>query len=207
MADADVQITAGSGTKIDTRTVGAGADEHRQVVVIGDPTTAANVAVVDATYGLQIMATRDQQFLSASSSGLTNTTYTSGDQLGTAITISNAARASGRGGVITSVVVLDVLGLIGPLDVFFFDQSITPTSADNAAVSITDADMANCIGVVQCVSTFSTAQNKLAQASNIALPYVCVGSTNLYALMVTRIANTGFSSATALTLSIVVERY
>jgi len=46
MADADVAITAGAGTKIDTRTVGAGTDEHRQVVVIGDPTTAASVANV-----------------------------------------------------------------------------------------------------------------------------------------------------------------
>jgi hypothetical protein len=49
MADADVQITAGSGTKVDTRTVGAGSDEHRQVVVVGDPTTAADVAYVDST--------------------------------------------------------------------------------------------------------------------------------------------------------------
>jgi hypothetical protein len=48
MADADVQITAGSGTKVDTRTVGAGTDEHRQVVVIGDPTTAANVQAITA---------------------------------------------------------------------------------------------------------------------------------------------------------------
>lgn len=46
MADADVLITAGSGTKVDTRTVGAGVDEHRQVVVIGDPATAANVQSV-----------------------------------------------------------------------------------------------------------------------------------------------------------------
>lgn len=48
MADADVQITAGTGTKIDTRTVGAGTDEHRQVVVLGDPATAAGVAEVTA---------------------------------------------------------------------------------------------------------------------------------------------------------------
>jgi len=48
MPDADVAITAGAGTKIDTRTVGAGTDEHRQVMVIGDPTTAANVAKVTA---------------------------------------------------------------------------------------------------------------------------------------------------------------
>lgn len=48
MPDSDVQITAGTGTKIDTRTVGSGSDEHRQVVVIGDPTTAGNVVGVDA---------------------------------------------------------------------------------------------------------------------------------------------------------------
>jgi len=48
MPDSDVSITAGTGTKIDTRTVGAGVDEHRQVVVIGDPTTAANVGKVSS---------------------------------------------------------------------------------------------------------------------------------------------------------------
>lgn len=52
MADSDIQITAGSGTKVDTRTVGAGADEHRQVVCIGDPTTAGQVAGVTATNAL-----------------------------------------------------------------------------------------------------------------------------------------------------------
>ena len=54
MADADVQITAGSGTKIDTRTVGAGSDEHRQVMVVGDPTTAANVATVSSAGALSV---------------------------------------------------------------------------------------------------------------------------------------------------------
>lgn len=41
MADADVAITAGTGTKIDTRTVGAGTDEHRQVVILGDDGSTA----------------------------------------------------------------------------------------------------------------------------------------------------------------------
>ena len=54
MADADVLISQGSGTKIDTRTVGAGTDEHRQVVVLGDPTTAANVAGVSAQGALLV---------------------------------------------------------------------------------------------------------------------------------------------------------
>lgn len=54
MADTDVAITAGTGTKIDTRTVGAGTDEHRQVIVVGDPTTAANVAAVSAAGAVSV---------------------------------------------------------------------------------------------------------------------------------------------------------
>lgn len=55
MADSDVPITAGSGTKIDTRTVGPSTDEHRQVMCIGDPSTAAQVASVSATNGVYIV--------------------------------------------------------------------------------------------------------------------------------------------------------
>jgi hypothetical protein len=47
MADTAVAITAGSGTNIDTRTEGTNGN-HRQVVVIGDPATNANVAAVTA---------------------------------------------------------------------------------------------------------------------------------------------------------------
>ena len=54
MADSDIQITAGTGTKVDTRTVGAGSDEHRQVMCIGDPSTAAQVAAVSAQNAIQI---------------------------------------------------------------------------------------------------------------------------------------------------------
>ncbi len=53
MADSNVDITAGSGTSIDTRTEGTNGN-HRQVVVIGDPATNAGVAPVDATNGLAV---------------------------------------------------------------------------------------------------------------------------------------------------------
>lgn len=56
MADSSVQITAGSGTNIDTH-VPTGGD-HRQVVVIGDPNTVGGVAPVDATYGLDVDVSR-----------------------------------------------------------------------------------------------------------------------------------------------------
>ena len=53
MADTSIAITAGSGTSIDTRTEATNGN-HRQVVVIGDPTTNAGVALVDATAGLKV---------------------------------------------------------------------------------------------------------------------------------------------------------
>lgn len=48
MADSSVPITAGSGTNIDTRTESVNGD-HRQVVVLGDPSTGANVVTVLAS--------------------------------------------------------------------------------------------------------------------------------------------------------------
>lgn len=53
MADTAVAITAGSGTNIDTRTEATNGN-HRQVIVIGDPSTNAGVAPVDATGGLTV---------------------------------------------------------------------------------------------------------------------------------------------------------
>jgi hypothetical protein len=63
MADSDIQIpVTGTGDagpkKVDTRTVGAGSDEHRQVIVIGSPTTAADVASTTAANGLAVDVTR-----------------------------------------------------------------------------------------------------------------------------------------------------
>ena len=56
MADSSVAVTAGSGTSIDTRTEGTNGN-HRQVVVVGDPSTNAGVAPVDATNGLSVTLT------------------------------------------------------------------------------------------------------------------------------------------------------
>lgn len=53
MADSAVAITVGTGTNIDTRTEATNGN-HRQVVVLGDPSTNAGVAPVDATNGLTV---------------------------------------------------------------------------------------------------------------------------------------------------------
>lgn len=53
MADTQVVITEGSGTNIDTRTETTNGN-HRQVVVLGDPSSNTGVAPVDVTYGLGV---------------------------------------------------------------------------------------------------------------------------------------------------------
>lgn len=53
MADTAVAITAGAGTLIDTRTESTNSN-HRQVVVLGDPSVNAGVAPVDVTTGLVV---------------------------------------------------------------------------------------------------------------------------------------------------------
>lgn len=53
MADSSIAITAGAGTTVDTRTEATNG-HHRQVVILGDPSTNAGVAPVDATAGLKV---------------------------------------------------------------------------------------------------------------------------------------------------------
>jgi len=53
MANSSVAVTEGSGKNIDTRTT-AGDGDERQVVVIGDESTDAGLAPVDATNGLAV---------------------------------------------------------------------------------------------------------------------------------------------------------
>ena len=83
MADTSVAITAGSGTNIDTRTESSNGN-HRQVVVIGDPTTNAGVAPVDQAKGVSVNVTNANEYeyvaASATSQAL-GATGASGDYL------------------------------------------------------------------------------------------------------------------------------
>ena len=95
MADSDIAITAGTGTKVDTRTVGAGTDEHRQVVVIGDPVTAANVVNVTASGGIETIEDRPATATLANVSGsATNVTLRASNALRLGLLLFNDSTAS-----------------------------------------------------------------------------------------------------------------
>lgn len=69
MADTAIAISAGTGTNVDTRTEATNGN-HRQVIVIGDPSTNAGVAPVDATTGLAVNVTNSS--LTVASHAVTN---------------------------------------------------------------------------------------------------------------------------------------
>jgi len=157
----------------------------------------------------RVMAHRELVRVSVQSGGLTTTAtaYTAGDQVGNQFTIAGASRASGGSGVITGVQVISAADTIGTMDVVFTDSSIT-LAADNAAYAISDADALKIVGLVQLAGAFDIGNNRIAQAFNLAIPYVCSGGTSLYAGIITRgaIAATPFAAATDIQLIIYVER-
>jgi hypothetical protein len=262
MADTFVAITAGSGTNIDTFTEATNGN-HRQCIVIGDPTATAGVAPVTAANGLDVDVTRivpgtgptnlgkaedtghvdgdtgvlilgvrnhsgsnadgDYSALSVSSTGDLHTisrrdtiratasttssaaTYTAGNQLGTLITLTSAARITGGAGVITGVRLIDSVGSIGAVDVVFFDSTLT-LATDNTAFAVSDTDALKCIGLVQLAGSYSFTNNRLAQAFNLAVPYVCSGGTSLFVGLVAR-GGTTFATASTLSLAVTMDRY
>jgi hypothetical protein len=124
--------------------------------------------------------------------------------LGGLQTITNAARVSGGSGIIQSITVLDkTQAQRAAMDLLFFDQSVT-VAGDNAAVAMSDGDMANCIGVVS-IGPYNTAWpgtplNSISTLINVGLPFVCSGSANLYAVAVVRGTPT-YTSTSDLTFS------
>lgn len=124
--------------------------------------------------------------------------YASGDVVGGLQTISNAVRKSGGSGTILSILVVDkTQAQRAAMDILIFDRSVT-VAADNAAVAMSDADMANCLGVVT-IGAYNTAWpgtplNSISTLINVGLPIVCNGA-DLYFVPVVRAAPTYTSTS------------
>jgi len=129
MADSAVEITAGTGTNIDTRTEGTNGN-HRQVIVVGDPSTNAGIAPVDATAGLKVDLGADN-----------DVTITSG----TITTITNAVAVTDNSGSLTvddggTSLTVDgtVTANLSATDNAVLDNIDTSTSAATTALQIID---------------------------------------------------------------------
>lgn len=76
--------------------------------------------------------------------------YVTGDRLGaihTLMGVVRSAEANGAlGATLQSLTLIDDADQKAAIDLLFFNSSPTVASADNAAISITDAEMEKCIG-------------------------------------------------------------
>lgn len=156
---------------------------------------------------VDVEARRDLVMFDIAVSGVTTATtaYTAGDQVGSQITLTGAARISGGTGTIVGAVLIDRSDIISAYDIVFHDSSITPAS-DNAAYAISDADALKTVGMVQLTGGYDIGNNRIAQAYNIAMPFKCSGSANLYCTLITRFGHTFFTSGSEPYLRVYVER-
>jgi len=214
MAD-NVDITAGSGTKISTEEIttlngGGVSAQHLQRVIIAARTadgTAIDVPADTVTGKLRFAQSFDTFRISVTSGGLTTSAvpYVAGDVLGTLFTLANAALASGGTGCIRNVVLVDESDVTGPIDVFYFRGSVT-FGTDNSGPSISDADALQLVAVVPMVSTVDLGGVRVAVAHNLSIPYDCDSGTSLYAGLVTRSAHNQFGATSSIKLITFVDR-
>jgi hypothetical protein len=95
---------------------------------------------------------------------LDTSAYSSGDRVGTVHTITGAGPMGFNAAVLESITVIDKDAQGVALTVLFFESLPTVASADNAAIDLSDANAAKCIGHLSIATGdyVSTASNKIA---------------------------------------------
>jgi hypothetical protein len=122
----------------------------------------------------------------------TSPAYTTGDAVGGLMTVANAERVAGKGGLLLNVVANMKSAQTAQIDVFFFTANPTgSTCTDNAAFVLATADFSKLKGVVHLndwtagnVASFGQAQ------AQPATPYTLPSGTTAYACAVVRGAPT-----------------
>lgn len=131
--------------------------------------------------------------VTATSSGLTTATtaYSDGDTLGALMSWNLGADK----GLIIGAVLTDAADVIGAVDLYLFDRSVT-FGTDNAAPSISDADTLFSLGVISFPYPSDLGGARMASVDSISVPYDANASTTIYGALVTRSAHTFFGAAT-----------
>lgn len=133
--------------------------------------------------------------LTFTSSGLTTATtaYGDGDQLGAII-----AANLGAGCILTDAVLTDKSNIVGAVDCFVFDRSVT-LAADNApGPAVSDADSLFQLGVIEFPYPKLEGNNRMGNIDSLAKALIANAATTVYLALVTRSAHTFFGAATDL---------
>lgn len=205
-----IQVTAGGAFPVNDNSGSLTVDAPvgtPAFVRLSDGSAAIATLPVSIAADINVLARRGLVGISVQSGGLTtaSTAYTAGDQVGTQFTFAGCARAAAGSGTIIAIQLVDAADIIGAYDVVITSASITP-AADNAAFAISDSDALLIIpgGIVQLAGAYDIGNNRIGQASGLAIPYVC-GATSLFANLICRVGHTFFAAATNLQLILYVE--
>lgn len=207
MAD-NVAITAGTGTAVatDEVSVDGAATAHVQYVKLVDGTANGTAGIPGDSNGLDVVARRELKRVVATSAGLYTsvTSYVAGNTVGTQLTFANAARISGGSGTIVGIQLISAADIIGAYDIVLTDSSVTLAS-NGAAYAISDPDALKVVALVQLAGAFDIGNNRLAQAFNLAIPFVCSGSASLFGGLITRAGHTFFGAVGDIQVNLYIE--
>lgn len=204
MAD-NVPVTAGSGTTVATDDVsGVHYPKHKLYDATAD---SINGLIVNSDGTARVDTRLSTTQIQVASSGLTiaTTAYLADDQLGAIFQFSSAARVSGGSGIVRGAVLIDKSGVVGGVDVYLWNQTVTLAS-DNAANGVSDAQALFCQGIISLPASAVTANNKILSTSGVGVPFKCSGSANLFASLVTRSGHTFFGATNDLVLTLTIAQ-
>jgi len=136
-------------------------------------------------------------------------TYVTGDYVGTSVapmTFPSCARVAGGTGYITSCMLIDYAKQSIAGELWLFDGLVTPPD-DSAAWTLSDADMAKCIGVIPFSTYYASALNSVSfGTSEVAIGFKCGSAVReLYGCFVTRGAPTYATGDLTFRLSILQD--
>ena len=111
--------------------------------------------------------------------------YSANDVVGGLLTFAGAARITGGGGIIKSVVIIDDGGQDAETELWLFDTTITAI-ADNGAWALTEAQLHTCVAVISTTEGAWRASGTPSVCDiECSRAYTCTG-TALYGQLVTR---------------------
>ena len=133
--------------------------------------------------------------------------YADHDQIGSLLTISDAFLGASKKGVIVSISVLDKASQESALTVHFFDESPTVTSSDNAALNISDSEMADKhVGKIEIAAAdYQTLSASSVATSDNAGVVISSKSDDLY-LIVESAGTPTYTGSTDLVIKIGLRR-
>lgn len=138
--------------------------------------------------------------VTTTSSGLTTatTSYSDGDTVGA---LFQWDMGTASYGLILGAVLTDESDIVGAMDLFLYDRSVT-FGTDNAAPSISDADNIFSLGVIEFPFPKDLGGCRMSSIDSLSIPVQANASGIIYGGLVTRSAHTFFSAGGADSINI-----